>query len=77
VQTAHGLRGQKMEDLIFNGTRKRQPSGLARVTLTVSREGEAPLVLNGEELDEEKLTITHRLYRSGESRDAGGGRRRF
>ncbi|MEE8585891.1 MAG: AAA family ATPase, partial [Acidobacteriota bacterium] len=25
VQTAQGLRGQKMEDLIFNGTRKRQP----------------------------------------------------
>ena len=75
VQTAHGLRGQKMEDLIFNGTRKRQPSGLARVTLTVSREGEAPLVLNGEELDEEKLTITHRLYRSGESAYLINGRR--
>ena len=34
-QSAKNLRGGKMEDVIFNGTRDRKPTGLAQVILTL------------------------------------------
>ncbi len=67
LHTAKELRGEKMEDFIFGGTRKRRPSGLAEVTVRFQRTGEAPLVLEGVELQGDELEITRRLYRSGES----------
>jgi chromosome segregation protein len=59
-QSAKSLRGARMEDVIFAGTRDRKPLGLAQVTMTLvdpEAEGARP----GE------VTITRRLYRSGES----------
>jgi chromosome segregation protein len=67
TQSARGMRSEKMEDVIFNGTARRKPSGLAEVTLTVSRTGQAPIVLDGVELAGDQLEITRKLYRSGES----------
>ncbi len=67
AQSARNLRGEKMEDVIFNGTAKRKPSGLAQVTLTVRRPDQTPIVVNGKELVDERLEICRKLYRDGES----------
>src|SRR5229473_2688328 len=38
-QSARILRGERMDDVIFNGSAKRRPLGMAEVTLTLSRRG--------------------------------------
>ncbi|MEE8161607.1 MAG: AAA family ATPase, partial [Acidobacteriota bacterium] len=43
--SAQSLRGQRMDDVIFNGTRKRRPSGLVDATLVFSRVDNKPIVL--------------------------------
>jgi chromosome segregation protein len=60
-QSAKGLRGDEMKDVIFNGTTKRKALGFAEATLAFTN---AEDVL-GEGND--KFSITRRLYRSGES----------
>lgn len=67
AQTARTLRGQKMEDFIFGGTRARKASGLAEVSLTLSRVDAEPLKIDGIEIDGPEFEITRKLYRSGES----------
>ncbi|NLT95765.1 MAG: chromosome segregation protein SMC [Clostridia bacterium] len=60
-QSAKTLRGLRMEDIIFSGTNSRRPLGLAQVSLTMDNSsGIFPL-------DYHEITITRRLYRSGES----------
>ncbi|MBE0645016.1 MAG: chromosome segregation protein SMC [Bacteroidetes bacterium] len=55
------LRSDKMEDVIFNGTKMRKPIGMAEVSLTIeNNKGILPLEYN-------EVTITRRVYRSGES----------
>ncbi|RPI28104.1 MAG: chromosome segregation protein SMC [Acidobacteria bacterium] len=67
AQNARTLRSEKMEDVIFNGTAARKPSGVAEITLTVQRTDEKPIFLDGTELTEDRLEVTRKLYRSGES----------
>src|SRR5262245_33179377 len=61
-QSARVLRGEKMDDVIFNGSAKRRPLGMAEVILTLSAS-------NG---DSEKgdadgeLRVGRRVYRDGE-----------
>lgn len=59
-KTSH-LRLEKMENLIFNGTKNRKPAGMAEVSLTF--ENTKNLVSS----DYKTITITRRLYRDGES----------
>src|SRR5690625_4472581 len=60
-QSAKSLRGQKMEDIIFQGSESRKPLNYAEVSL----------ILNNEEnklpIDYQEVNVTRRVYRSGES----------
>ncbi|MEK6583187.1 MAG: chromosome segregation protein SMC [Nitrospirota bacterium] len=64
-QSAKSLRGEKMEEVIFNGSAIKKPKGMAEVTLVMSGIGD-PTQDNGD--DSLNMTsVTRRLYRSGES----------
>src|SRR5262245_40919269 len=57
-QSVKSLRGDRMEDVIFNGSEERRPLGMAEVSLHLkngSDDGAA-----------EDLVVTRRLFRSGE-----------
>ena len=63
-QGAKNLRGRSMEDVIFSGSERRKPLSMAEVSLTFSNEdGSAPSRYR----DLAEITVTRRLYRSGES----------
>lgn len=60
-QSSKTLRGAKMEDVIFAGTQRRKALGFALVTLNI---------VNSRHLlpvDSERVSVTRKLYRSGES----------
>ncbi|AOT72942.1 chromosome segregation protein SMC [Geosporobacter ferrireducens] len=60
-QSAKTLRGSKMEDIIFAGTTQRKPVGMAEVSMTLDNsENILPI-------DYAEVTVTRRVYRSGES----------
>lgn len=60
-QSARTLRGGKMEDVIFAGSESRHPVNYCDVSLTLDNSDDA-LPLSYDE-----VTVTRRLYRSGES----------
>ena len=55
------LRGGKMEDVIFAGTENRKPLGFAYVAITIDNSDHALAI------DFDEVTVSRRLYRSGES----------
>lgn len=59
--SAKALRGGAMQDVIFAGTQKRKPLGYAQVSLTLDNAN------RGLNIDYSEVTITRRVYRSGES----------
>ncbi|GAB4416475.1 MAG: chromosome segregation protein SMC [Thermodesulfovibrionales bacterium] len=62
-QSAKSLRGEKMEEVIFNGSATKKPRGMSEVNLVLSFD--SPEQGNG---DSQSLTsVTRRLYRSGDS----------
>lgn len=62
-QSTKTLRGAKMEDVIFIGSKNRKPQGFAEVSLTLDNRGSDRL----EGFEGEEITVSRRLYRSGES----------
>lgn len=60
-QSTKSLRGSKMEDVIFSGTKDRRPQGFAEVTLTLDNSDSA---LNN---PEKEVRVTRRYFRSGDS----------
>ncbi len=60
-QSAKALRGDVMEDLIFNGTADTPPLSMAEVSITFA-DVSGYLAVDGDE-----LVVTRRMYRSGES----------
>ena len=60
-QRAKNLRGDKMEDIIFSGTKNRKPLGFAEVTMYIDNKDKKL------SLDYEEIAITRKVYRSGES----------
>ncbi|MBZ4687141.1 MAG: chromosome segregation protein [Clostridia bacterium] len=60
-QSVKSLRGSKMEDVIFAGSKNRKPVGRAEVSITLDNSGKMfPL-------DYSEITVTRRVFRSGES----------
>ncbi len=59
--SAKALRGGEMADVIFNGTEKRKPLGMAEVTLTMANCEESLKV------DFNEVAITRRVFRDGRS----------
>ncbi len=60
-QSAKSMRGDTMEDVIFNGAEKRRPLGMGEVTLTF----EAPSGTSG--VEDGRIILSRRVFRSGES----------
>ena len=78
-QSAKSLRGDRMEDVIFNGSDARKPTGAAEVRLRLSDvlsaadpdlllgEGRDAVLDDGKPSVARTVEVTRRLYRSGES----------
>jgi len=62
-QSARHLRGKTMEDVIFNGSDSRGPSGFAEVSITFDSDGMVPV----EFMAFSEITVTRRLHRDGTS----------
>ncbi len=60
-QSSKTLRGGKMEDVIFNGSKTRSRAGFAQVTLTIDNDDR---VLG---IDSELVSVSRKLYRNGDS----------
>jgi chromosome segregation protein len=67
-QSAKTLRGEKMEEVIFNGSASKKPKGMAEVTMVVSGLNDVKPSNddNGEGISDVG-SVTRRLYRSGDS----------
>ena len=69
-QSAKSLRGTEMMDVIFNGSSARKPAGMAQVTLVFDNtQGvlQLDLTADGEPIVTDTVSVTRRLFRSGQS----------
>jgi chromosome segregation protein len=68
-QSAKSLRGEKMEEVIFNGSVSKKPRGMAEVTMVISglNSPQQSLQVEDGESSSDSVSVTRRLYRSGDS----------
>lgn len=69
-QSAKSLRGDKMEEVIFQGSSTKKPKGMAEVALTMTLTTGLKIDDNGSDpnsKNEDSIFLARRLYRSGES----------
>ncbi|MBM4146186.1 MAG: chromosome segregation protein SMC [Nitrospira sp.] len=68
-QSAKSLRGEKMEEVIFNGSGSKKPKGMSEVTMFLSGLNTSSQFAAGdsEESSSDTVSVTRRLYRSGDS----------
>src|SRR5688500_6694150 len=66
-QSARALRGGELADVMFAGTDKRKPLGLAEVSLTIGDVDQENLKAAGIELSFNEVTLTRRVFRDGTS----------
>ncbi len=74
-QSAKSLRGEKMEEVIFQGSATKKLKGMAEVELIISQSNQASVrgvSENGSEISfednpQDEIIVSRRLYRSGES----------
>ena len=64
-QSAKSLRGEKMEEVIFNGSATKKPKGMSEVSMVISGLNGSGSNNGNDQTDH--VTVTRRLYRSGES----------
>jgi chromosome segregation protein len=70
-QSAKSLRGEKMEEVIFNGSTSKKPRGMSEVSLVLSGIEPAQQTPDGDNgegaVSGDTAQVTRRLYRSGDS----------
>ena len=66
-QSAKALRGGGMQDVIFNGTDKRKPLGMAEVSITMGDVSEDNLRAAGVDITFNEITVTRRIFKDGGS----------
>ncbi len=74
-QSAKSLRGEKMEEVIFQGSAAKKQKGMAEVTLIISQTSHLSSNSNskngngdgGDKESSDEISVSRRLYRSGES----------
>ncbi|MBI1357576.1 MAG: chromosome segregation protein SMC [Acidobacteria bacterium] len=69
-QSAKTLRGARMQDVIFNGSRDRKPSGMSTVSMTLfdpDPQPASPEQPTPKGVRPGEVTVTRKLFRSGES----------
>jgi len=66
-QSAKHLRGDKMSDLIFNGTDKYSASSFAEVTLTLLNANHKHIHIGQKVVQPEEIELSRKLYRNGET----------
>lgn len=66
-QSAKHLRGDKMSDLIFNGTDKYSAASFAEVTLTLLNTNHKHIHIGQKVVQPEEIELSRKLYRNGET----------
>jgi len=66
-QSAKHLRGTKMSDLIFSGSKKYSPGSFAEVSLVLNNTTQKHIHIGSKVVNPQEIQLTRKLYRNGET----------